>query len=259
MLYQKYVKMHMKSSMQFKVNTSLLAFSTILVSVSELLAIYMLFRNFETVGHWGFYETALMFGVITTVYSFVECFARGFDEFDKIVRNGELDRMLVRPVNIIYQLFGSKIELSKLPKTLLAIGVCVYSIIKLGIQWTFTKVAVLLLMFVCGSCVIFGVILIGAGICIFTVEKMEFVNIFTDGAKELAYYPINIYSKWLTQIFTFVLPVACFNYLPLNYIMGYGSLPSIIYALSPIFGILFIVPCLLFFLWSLKKYQGTGT
>ena len=259
MLYKKYVKIHLKSSMQFKVNTTLMAISTVFVSIAELLSIYMLFKSFKSVGDWGFYETSFMFGVITCVYSFVECFARGFDEFDKIIRNGELDRLLVRPVNLIYQIFGSKIEFSKLPKSLLALGLCVFSLIKLGIQWSLTKVCVLIMIFVCGCCVIFGVILIGAGIAVFTIEKMEFVNIFTDGAKELSYYPVNIYAKWLARIFTFVLPVACFNYLPMNFIMGYGSLPSIVYALSPLLGSLFLIPCILFFLWALKKYQGTGT
>ena len=259
MLYNKYVKMHIKSTLQFKVNTALMSLSTILVSVAELLSIYMLFKNFKSVGNWGFYETSLMFGVVTSIYSFVECFARGFDEFEKLIKTGELDRLLVRPVNLMYQIFCSKIELSKIPKTLLCLSVCVFSIIKLSIKWTFTKVCVMALVFVCGCCVIFGVILIGAGVSIFTIEKMEFVNIFTNGAKELAYYPVNIYSKWLSRIFTFILPVACFNYLPINYIMGYGTLPSIVYAISPLFGIIFLIPCLVFFLIALKKYQGTGT
>ena len=101
--------------------------------------------------------------------------------------------------------------------------------------------------------------MVGAGISVFTVEKLEFVNIFTDGAKEVAYYPINIYSKWLSRLFTFVVPVACFNYLPISYIMGYGGLPQIVYALSPLIGAAFVVPCLLFFKWALKHYQSTGT
>ena len=104
------------------------------------------------------------------------------------------------------------------------------------------------------------VMVIGAGISIFTVENLEFVNIITDGAKELSYYPLNIYNKWLSGIFTFVIPVACFNYLPISYIMGYGNLPSIVYALSPLFGMLFLIPCFVFFILTLKKrYQSTGT
>ena len=200
-----------------------------------------------------------MFGIITTVFSFTECFARGFDEFPNLIKHGELDRLMVRPVNMVYQIFGSKIEFSKLARVILGIIVSIIAIINLNISWTVAKVIVLLLTYTCGCFVILGVMMIGAGISVFSVENLEFINIITNGAKEVSYYPINIYNKWLSRVFTFIIPVACFNYLPLSYIMGYGNLPQIVYALSPLIGALFIIPCLLFFLWSLKKYQSSGT
>ncbi|MFQ6723721.1 MAG: ABC transporter permease [Clostridia bacterium] len=259
MLYSKYLKMHSKSAFQFKGNMAMVSFSSILVSISEIFAIFLLFQRFESVGYWGFYETALMFGIITTVYSFTECFARGFDEFASLIKHGDLDRLMVRPVNIVYQVFGSKIEFSKLARVILGVIVSIIAIINLGITWTFSKVIVLLLTYICGCCVILGVMLIGAGISVFSVENLEFINIITNGAKEVSYYPINIYNKWLARAFTFIIPVACFNYLPLSYIMGYGSLPQSLYALSPLIGTLFLIPCAIFFIWSLKKYQSTGT
>lgn len=259
MLYNKYVKMHIKSSMQYKANMIMLSCSACLISIGELLAIFVLFKSFKTVGYWGFYETALMFGIITFVYSFTECFARGFDEFPNLIKHGDLDRIMVRPVNLIAQIFGTKIEFSKLLKAILGLIVAVVALLNLNIAWTFSKVIVLLLTFVCGCLVIWGVMLIGAGISVFSVENLEFINIFTNGAKEIAYYPINIYNKWLSRLFTFIIPVACFNYLPISYLMGYGNLPQIIYALSPLMGVIFIVPCIIFFTLCLKKYQSTGT
>lgn len=259
MLYRNYVKMHLKSSMQYRANMLMLSFSSCLISIGELLTVYLMFQNFKSVGYWGFYESALMFGLITAVYSIVECFARGFDEFANIIKAGDLDRILVRPVGIIYQIFGTKIELSKILRVLLGIAVIIISLIKLNIEWTFAKAIVLIATFICGCLVIWGVMLIGAGISIFSVENLEFINIFTNGAKEIAFYPINIYNKWLSRIFTFIIPVACFNYLPISYLMGYGELPQIIYALSPLGGVIFIIPCLLFFTWALKRYQSTGT
>lgn len=259
MLYNKYVKMHSKSAFQYKGNMAMVSFSSVLISISEIFAIFLLFQRFESVGYWGFYETSLMFGIITTVFSFTECFARGFDEFANLIKHGDLDRLMVRPVNLVYQIFGSKIEFSKLARVILGIVVSIIAIINLSITWTFSKIVVLILTYICGCLVILGVMMIGAGISVFSVENLEFINIITNGAKEVSYYPINIYNKWLSRAFTFIIPVACFNYLPLSYIMGYGILPQIVYALSPLMGALFIIPCLIFFLWALKKYQSTGT
>ena len=259
MLYQKYVKMHIKSSMQYRLNTVFLSFSQAVVAVSELLAVYVLFQTFTTVGTWTFYDSLLMFGVVTTVYSFCECFFRGYDSFAEIVQSGELDRLFIRPVNIHYQILGAKLEFSKLGKFFVGVVVSVIAVCKLSITWFIWKVLVLLGMFVCGVVVILSLMILGAGMSIYTIENLEFINIFTCGSKDLAYYPINIYQKWLSRLFTFVIPVACFNYLPLTYLVGGGILPAWVYALSPCFGMLIIIPCVLFFNFSLKKYQGTGT
>ncbi len=258
-MYRKYVSMHLKSSFEYRLNMLMISFSQVFISIGELLSVYFLFKQFNSVGSWGFYETALMFGVITTVFSLVECFGRGYDSFAMLIKKGDLDRMLVRPVNIHKQIFGSKIEFVKLSRTVLGIIVSVIALINLNISWDFWKVLVLILTFACGCFVVLGVFMIGAGISIFTVENLEFINILTDGSKELAFYPIDIYKKWLTRIFTFIIPVACFNYLPLCFLTGKGSLSPIIYGLSPLFGMLFFIPCLLIFNACLKKYQSTGT
>lgn len=259
MLYKKYVHMHLKSSFEYRLNMMLVAISQLIITIGELISIYLLFIQFESVGEWGFYETALVFGIITTVFAITECFARGYDEFPKLIKSGELDRMLVRPVSIHKQIFASKIEFIKLGRVVLGVAVSVIALINLNIQWTFLKVLVLVLTYICGIFVLLGVFMIGAGISIFTIENLEFVNIITDGSKELAFYPINIYNKWLTRFFTFIIPIACFNYLPLSYLLGKGDLPRVIYAISPILGMLFLIPCVLFMNWALKKYQSTGT
>ena len=259
MLYQKYVKMNIRSSMQYKTNMILISFAQLMVAVGELIAVWIMFQQFKSVGYWGFYETALMFGIITTVFSFSECFARGYDEFAKLIKAGDLDRLLVRPVNLHLQIFGAKVELSKVGRIILGIAVSAIALVNLNIDWTLWKVLVLIATFLCGIVVMIGILMVGAGISVFSVENLEFVNIMTNGGKELSFYPINIYNKWLARIFTFILPFACFNYLPISYLMGYGNLPPVVYAISPLLGMLFIITCVLFFNWSITKYQSTGT
>lgn len=259
MLYTKYLKMHLHSSMQYRSNTIFIALTQALVNVGEVLGVYLLFMQFEQVAGYGFYECLLMMGIIFTVFSTCECFARGYDEFNQLIGSGEFDRILIRPVNIHYQIMGSKIELIKIPRILLGITITIIALVNLNIDWNILKVLVLIATLICGIMVITGIFILSAAICIFTVEKMEFVNVITDGSKELAYYPINIYAKWLTRIFTFVIPIACFNYLPLSYLLGIGNLPMWLCAVAPVFGMLFIIPCITIFNLSLRRYKSTGT
>lgn len=259
MLYSKYLKMHIQSSMQYRLNTIFIGLSQALVNVGEVLGVYILFQQFSSVAGYGFYECLLMMGIIFTTFSFAECFGRGYDEFSQLVQTGEFDRILIRPVNIHYQILGSKIELSKLPRIFVGIIISIIALINLNIDWSALKVFVFISALICGVVVIIGLFMLGAAISIFTIEKMEFVNVITDGSKELAYYPINIYAKWLTKIFTFVIPVACFNYLPLSYLLGIGTVPMWLCAIAPLLGSLFIIPCIIIFNLTLKRYKSTGT
>ena len=258
-MYGKYAKIQIRSMLQYKFNTFVLIISSIIATLADFLSIYVLFSQFKSVAGWGFYESSLMFGMVTMIFSSVECFARGYDEFSSVIRSGDLDRLLVRPIGIPRQLFYHKIEFTKLSRVLFGLVVTIFSIVNLNIVWTLPKVLVLIASVVCGCAVIFGAMLIAAGTCVFTIEQSEMSNIITNGSKELCYYPINVYNKWLARFFTFVIPLACFNYLPLSYIMGTGNLPQVVYALSPLFGIIFVIPCFIFFKWCLKHYQSTGT
>jgi len=101
--------------------------------------------------------------------------------------------------------------------------------------------------------------MLGAAVCFYTVEGLETINIFTDGGREIASYPLDIYNKWLKRFFTFVIPFASFNYLPLMYLVDKTNSNPYLYMLSPLIGIIFLIPCI--FIWNLgvKKYLSTGS
>lgn len=259
MLYTKYLKMHLRSSMQYRFNTTFISITQVLVSVGEVLSVWMLFGTFTSIGGYGFYECLLLMGITFAVFSLSECFACGYDEFSDLIRSGDFDRILIRPVNINYQILASKFDLVKLPRVALGLTISIIALVNLNIEWDVLKVLVFISTIISGTMIVVGIFIISAGISIYTIEQLEFVNILTHGSKEIAYYPINIYAKWLTRIFTFVIPVACFNYLPLSFLLGIGNIPMWLCGLAPVFGMLFIIPCLLFFNFSLKKYKSSGS
>ena len=52
-----------------------------------------------------------------------------------------------------------------------------------------------------------------------TIQGLEVANVFTDGGREMAQYPLNIYQKGVRIFFTFIIPFGCVNYLPLLFIL----------------------------------------
>ena len=83
------------------------------------------------------------------------------------------------------------------------------------------------------------------------------MNIFTDGGRDLAQYPLDIYKEWVKKFFTFIIPLALVNYYPLLYVIGRTD--NKLYMLEPIASMLFTIPCYVVWRIGLKKYKSTGS
>lgn len=83
-------------------------------------------------------------------------------------------------------------EFVKLTRVFIGLIISVIALVNMQIDWNVWKVLVLIATYLCGTVVVYGLFVLSAGISIYTVENLEFLNIFTNGSKELAFYPINI-------------------------------------------------------------------
>jgi len=256
-LYAKFFAMHIKSQMQYKLSFAMLVIGRFLLSISELLIIYFLFQRYNTVKGFTFEEILVCASVVTMAFAIAECFARGFDMFPSVVRNGEFDRIMVRPRNEIFLVLSSKIEFTRFAGLLRGIVILIYAIYMGTVVWTPDKIFTYIMMIISGVVVFSSLFLIYAGICFFTLEGLEFMNIFTDGGRNFGQYPYIIYGHPILKFFTFVIPHALFQYYPLLYILG--KTDNKFYMFTPFIAMLFIIPGYIFWRFGVKKYKSNGS
>jgi len=243
--------------MQYKSSFFMMAMGQFLVSFSAFLAVSFMFSRFDSVSGFTYTEVLLCFSIILTSFSLTECFVRGFDAFSSIISNGEFDRIMVRPRNEILQVLSSRIEFSRLGRLLQALAMFVYAIGASNIIWTFDKIAALILMLAGGIAVFSGMFIIYASLCFFTLEGLEFINIFTDGAREFGKYPFSIYGESILKFLTYVIPMALFQYYPFLYLVGKSN--NTLYMFFPLLAMLFIIPCLVLWRFGIRHYKSTGS
>jgi len=257
MLYLKFFSMHMKSQMQYKVSFFLTALGQFLVSFTALAGIYFMFSRFNAVEGFSFEQVLLCFAVILMSFSFAEMLGRGFDLFPQMLGNGEFDRVLVRPRSVIFQVLASKMEFTRIGRLVQAAIVFCYAIPNSGVNWTADKILTLCLMIICGSLIFFALFIIYAAFSFFTIEGLEFMNIFTDGGREFGRYPFSIYGKNILKLLTYVIPLALFQYYPLLYLLEIKT--SSFFMFTPVIGLVFLIPGYAFFRIGLKRYKSTGS
>lgn len=245
--------------MQYRTSFLLLAIGQFFIPFMVFAGLYLLFERFGQIKGWQFFEVALCFAVIHKAFALSECFARGFDTFSSLIVRGDFDRLLVRPRSTFVQVLGSKFEFSKIGRLLQSFIVLVWALWNLPIDWTAIKALTLVLMILSGVFIFTGIYMLAATMCFWTVQGLEVANIFTDGGREMAQYPLNIYQKWVTRFFTYVIPFGTVNYLPLLYILGKTDGNDLLYMLTPALGSLFFLPCLLIWQIGVRHYRSTGS
>ena len=258
MLYKKYLSIQVKSAMQYRASLLFDIVSSALSTFTVFMSIILLFQKYNTIGGYTVNEVLVTYSMIYCTFSIAEMVFRGFDQFDKLVRTGELDRLLIRPRSIFMQVLGFKFEFNKMGRVIFAFIILIYSLINLSITWSLMKVVTVILMFVGSIVIIAAMFLIFSSVSIFTVEGIEAVNVITNGGRDLCQYPIDVYSGFFRKFFTYIIPLGVVNYLPLQYLLSYSG-ANLFNALCPLISFVFFGLCYLLFKWSLTKYKSTGS
>jgi len=256
-LYLKFFSIHLKSQMQYKVSFFLTFFGQFIVSFSAFLGIYFMFSRFNSVEGFTYQQTLLCYSAVLMAFSFAEMFFSAFDVFPSMLGNGQFDRALVRPRNVVFQVIAMKIDFTRLGLFAQAVLVLCYAIPASGVIWTWERILTLFLMVICGGAVFSGLFIIYAAFSFFTVDGLEFMNILTYGGREHGRYPFSIYGEGVLKFLTYVIPLALFQYYPLLFLLGRET--GLIYMLAPIISLLFLIPCYIFFRIGLRWYKSTGS
>lgn len=255
--YIESIKMHLKSTLEYKTSFILAFTSQFLVFFTYYFIIIALFNKFSNIKGFTVYEVLLTFSIIQFGYSINEFLARGVDTFDNLIIDGSFDRLLLRPRNILLQVLCSSIDFVKLSRVIQSLVVFIIAINNLNINWNLSRIICIILMFISSIVIFFSIFLLMASYCFITVQALEIRNLFTDGGKNIAKYPMGIYKKGILLFFTFIIPYAFVNYYPLLYLLGKST--KVIYAFSPLIVLLYLIPAFISFKVGINKYTSAGS
>lgn len=258
-LIVQYAKLWLKSQLIYKTSFILLCIGQFFVPFFVFLGAYLLFDQFKTLDGWAFSEVALLYGTIHIAFALSESIVRGFDSFSSLVVSGDFDRILVRPVSTVVQVVGSKFEFTRIGRLIQGTIIFIWAITHIAVQWTFLKMFTVFFMIIGGVFIMSGLFIIFATMSFWTIQGLEFANIFTDGGREMSQYPISIYAKPIRKFFTFVVPFAAVNIYPLRYLLDQPGYTSHLYAFMPLAAVLFIIPALMIWSFGVKHYKSTGS
>ena len=256
-LYGRFLGISIRAQMQYRLSFWLLALGHMVTTGVEFLGIGALFARFGSLRGWTLPEIALFYGMVNIAFAIAEAAGRGFDLFPNLVKSGDFDRLLLRPRSTALQVAGQEMQLMRIGRFAQGLAVLLWSVTTLHITWSPARVGVLLFAILGGACLFYGLFVLQATLAFWTVETLEIMNTVTYGGTETAQYPLPIYRPWFRRFFTFVVPLACVNYLPAEAILGLA--PTLWPWLAPSVGFFFLYVTLQIWKIGVRHYRSTGS
>jgi ABC-2 type transport system permease protein len=250
--------------MQYRVSFWMDFLATGFANGVYIITLALVLSRFGNIAGWTIGEVALLAGLAEVSFALMDMVCSGIDPdyFSPMVRMGRLDQYLLRPVNLMVQLFGSRFLLKRLGRITEGLLILAFCFLLTDIHWTTFKILYLPVIIICQVISMGSLFLVGSTITFWTVERIEAVNILTYGGVELMTYPMSIYPGWILRFFTYLVPFIFLNYYPALYILGKPDplgYPSFAPFLAPLVALGMGIAALLFWSYGLKHYQSTGT
>ena len=256
-LYWNYFIMELKSQMQYKASFLLTMIGQFLTAFTTFFGIQFLFDRIDGVDDFTYGQVLLCFSVIMMSFAIGEMIGGGLAVFPDLLREGSMDRVLVRPRSILLQIIMPNMDFSRLGLLAQAAIVRGIAIPASSVVWTWQKVVVFILMILCGSVIFFCLFLLVASISFFTLQSLDFMDIFTYGMRDFGKYPFSVYGESILMFLTFVIPLALIQYYPLLYLLDRQN--GILYILSPVLSLFFVIPSVLLYKIGLSNYKSSGS
>ncbi len=265
-LYKRLIGAQVRSQMQYRSSFVLEAIAQFAGNVLDFIVVIIFFARMPTLGGWSLPEIGLLYGLSSVAFGIADMVIAGFDYAyfgPNMVRLGEFDRVLIRPMNVFVQVLTSQFTLKRLGRIGQGVIVLGWALVALDQTWTAWQIGYMIVTIIGGTFFFSGLFIFGSGISFWTVDSLEVMNMATYGGQFLTQYPLTIYGDFLRSFFTFVIPMAFINYYPTLWLLGkpdpLGGAVGLLALLAPFICLLMFAVGVAMWQRGVKRYASTGS
>ncbi|APW58739.1 ABC transporter permease [Paludisphaera borealis] len=240
-----------------------------LVKVSvELLWLGILIAFYKTVfartshiADWSEPQYFFFVGCFFALNGLIETlFLENCNEFAELVRTGDLDFLLLKPIDEQFLVSCRRIDWGSAPNLLMGAILMATALVQAG--WVFdpVRVGAFFLTFTCGVAIAYSFMLLLTSVSVWMVRNQSLMEMWWLFSS-LARYPREIFSgRWaepLGQFFTFFIPILLVSNVPAN-VMVRALEPAMV-GLTVVAAVVLLWVSRRFFLVALRSYRSASS
>ncbi|MBI3831433.1 MAG: ABC-2 family transporter protein [Planctomycetes bacterium] len=254
-----YVVQAMKMRLEYRADFAVECLAALLQQATQLLVLEVLFDNVPLLQNWKREEVFFIYGFMLLPRALFDATAMSFYMFsDKYLVQGEMDRLLLRPLSTLFQMMMEGISFDFLADLALGITVLSYASSKLGLEWTYSTGLLLVVMMLGAYGVLTGVFLTMTGLSFWSQDRVGLIPPVYN-LLNFAQYPLNIFHKVVVFILTFMIPFGFVAYYPSTlFLRESAQIPGLAW-FTPLAGLICLAVAGFTWRAGLRQYAGAGS
>ena len=262
-LYKVQVIQFFKTIMQSKVDFLMGLLGFFFTQLGGILFLLLIFEQIPHLEGWTLQQ--LIF-----IYGFAQI-PRGIDHLFtdniwmiawRMVIDGEFDRYMLRPMNLLFQVISEKLQPDAVGELLVGTILIVYSVIKGVVVIDALHIIMFIVSVFAGALIYSAIKLFFASLAFWVKISAPFLQAAYNMA-DFAKYPTEIYASVVRFIITWIIPFAFVAYLPASYFLGVSGFMGfdnniIVIGIECIIAVIFALIAYAVFCRGTKVYESAG-
>lgn len=251
----------LRGALHYRMNLLVMVVTGAIYQGSGFAFVWVVLHRFPSLAGWSFAQVAFLYGLRLLAHALWLLPFNALLTFDWLVREGEFDRYLLRPLNPLVQLMTTRTMRMGSAGDLVA-GIAIFAVAAraAGVDWSPLAIGFCVLAIAGGALIEAAVQLGLAGLTFRLLDTYNLREAVDDLFSTFGSYPLKIFGAGTEWLLTFVVPVAFAAYLPASTLLGTGDLrvaPWLGYA-GPALGLGLFVLAYRFWRGQLRYYQSAG-
>ena len=249
-------RINLAEELQYRANFVASVLGTLAYMATALLTLDLFFSHTNTLGGWDYWEIVVLLGVFNALSGVIEALLRpGIGQLAGAVRRGDLDLVLVKPVDAQGFVSFRRLDVWRIADVVLGLALSGYALVRLHHVPSVAQLAAFALALAAAATVVYAIWV--TLMCLaFWFVSVENIAVLFDAVFEGARYPVSAYPGALRFLFVYLIPIAWTTTIPASALTG-RLRPEVGLLAALVAGLVFALARAL---WraALKRYAGAS-
>ena len=259
--YAVLVRLGFASAIQYRADFVMTAVGAIFYEAVSLAFVGVVIHAFGSIGGWTFTEVAFVYGIRTMGHALHGVLSGQLWATDYVVREGEFDRFLLRPINPLIQLITLRFQVTAVGDIAFGIVVLAITAVAAPIDWSVGRVAFLVAAVVGSALTESAVMLAISSLTFRLLASSPMLQVADTVFVTFGPYPLSVLPRAVSYLLTFVLPLAFAAYLPAAILLhrtGDLFVPVWLGFAAPAVGVMLYTAAVALFHQQTRSYSSPG-